>query len=304
MMVSRGRLLVAVVNFRSVRHTAALLGSLENEPVDQIVVLDNASGNGEWSGLVRLVERVPQAYAVRSPTNLGFGGGANEAVAHLAPSDSDYVWLLNPDIRVNPGAAGRLRDCLAAGGVDIASPLIVSGDAQDQVWFAGGEVDLRRGATDHPGYGGPVGNRSGVVSTGFVSGAAPMMTGRAWRMLGGYRDEFFLYWEDADLSLRARKMGLEIAVDFDSTVWHEEGGSGDGEGRSQAYYFYMQRNRARVMKEAGRSNWDLLSGRGGLETLRLLARSVREPESRAPKLRAGLRGLRAGLRWQPQHQHD
>jgi GT2 family glycosyltransferase len=221
----------------------------------------------------------------------------NVAVARLEPTDGDVIWILNPDTEVPSGTVAALRNALADGW-DVVSPQIITGGAEHPVvWFGGGDVDLRRGRTQHRRLGDPFAPAESLapVACSFITGAAPMFTARAWRELGGLREDLFLYWEDADMSLRATGRGLRMAVVPGAVVWHARGGSSDDGHHSSVYYFYMQRNRMLVLRESGVSRGRLLLGPGGIETLRWSLRPLTEPRGRGGKLLASAKGLVAGL---------
>lgn len=287
--------LVVVVNYNSSGYVADCIRSMDGEPVGRIVVVDNASRPQDREDLVRLLGADDRVTVVPSATNVGFAAGVNLGVRHLDPGDEDVVVVLNPDTRVADGALEALAHVLERGDFDVVSPVIYTGDEQPTVWFAGGRVDLRRGQTVHLGYG-----RAGLLERGnaevsFVTGAAPAMTGRTWRELGGFREDLFLYWEDADLSLRAAAQGRRLGVVGDAAIWHAEGGSAEGPGRGVAYYYYMQRNRIIVLRPVVGLR-RLLVGPGAWPVLRTTFRALQEPEGRWRKTSCSVIGLWDGIR--------
>src|SRR5438874_10891882 len=85
---------------------ASLRADLERRSSVEVVVLDNASGDGlaaaieEYSPGVRLIEQRRRA---------GFGANQNTIVRS---THSRYVFVLNPDTRVPPGTIDGLVDYL------------------------------------------------------------------------------------------------------------------------------------------------------------------------------------------------
>jgi len=107
-----------------------------------------------------------------------------------------------------------------------------------------------------------------------------------WRTLGGFDARYFLYWEDVDLSWRARRAGADLAVVKDVTVFHDVGGTQkhgqDGSAKSPVYVYYNCRNRlvfaAQHLGRLDRTRWLLTSPRYAWAVLqrggrRALARS-------------------------------
>ncbi|MBO9626638.1 MAG: glycosyltransferase family 2 protein [Microbacterium sp.] len=288
-----------IVAHRSSGTLAACLAALSAQ-TDSILVLENGSPADEVAAIRTLERGFPGVRFEYSAENAGFGGGVNAAVRLLAPADDDLLWIVNPDTIAAPGAADALSAAIRGGGADLISPLLTTGPSDARtIWYAGGDVDLRRGVVSHRQYGEPISAAPrGLIVCSFVTGAAPMLSTATWRRLGGFDESLFLYWEDVELSLRATAEGLRLAVAPEAVVWHAEGASTrrEGEGRSPAFYFYSQRNRAIVLARHRRRPGILL-GPAAAETARLLLRSfLREPRPRWRRFRASVRGLVAGLR--------
>lgn len=286
-------MLVAIVNYNSSGHVPALLSSLVHEPIDRVVVLDNGSPGSEWTRLSDAVGPFPRATAVRSEENLGFGAGANKAVALLAPLDDDVIWVLNPDTTVASNATTYLLQTLRRGDVDLVSPLLVTGQSgAPTVWFAGGRFNLATGRARHRLWGKPLPTSPSTHPSDILTGTATMFTFRAWAALAGFREDFFLYYEDTELSLRAHTLGLHMVVDERAVVWHAGGGSA---GRTKVYFHYMQRNRILLMRERGVRRRSILFGRAAPETYRLVAQAWRTGPHRSSKIAAAFRGIAAGM---------
>lgn len=121
------------------------------------------------------------------------------------------------------------------------------------------------------------------------------MTVETWNELGGFRPDLFMYWEDAEFSLRASAQGNRLGVVGSARVWHKVGGSQGGDGKSALYFYYMARNRLLVCRPDG-GRLGLLAVVGLRYTLRLLRSALRERDERWVKSMAVVRGSLAGLR--------
>lgn len=289
---------VVVVAFNSAADIEACLMSIRDTEADHVVVFDNASDSGQSSKTETICLLFENVTYMRSETNLGFGAGANRAAAVLSEKlqDNDFIWIVNPDTIVESSCLEGLRDAVRAGRFDIVSPRITTGEHGSglRVWYDGGQLDLQAIRTSHEDLGQTARPKSGESPCDFVTGAAIFMTLNTWRGLGGFSEEYFLYWEDADFSYRAVRAGLKLGVVSGSRVWHVVGGSGDRTGKSATYYYYMQRNRvlfARKLHIGGR----LLRGPGLVESVRLTLRPLRQQTRPFFKFWSGLRGLAAGM---------
>ncbi|TDS82631.1 glycosyltransferase family 2 protein [Nesterenkonia aurantiaca] len=289
-------LLAAIVNYRSSTYLEACLNSLAEAGVDRAAVVDNYSSDEERAEVRKVAERSQiTVTVVLSDSNPGFGAAVNRAVRALKALETDLIWIVNPDAVVTREAAVGLSSRILHGRVDVVSPLIVTGDpVTPSVWFGGGHIDTRAGRTIHLHLGDDPRTLSGLQDVTFVTGAAPMLMAKTFDALGGFREDLFLYWEDADLSRRATAADMRLAVDLDSIVWHAVGGSGDAEGRSAAYYRFMQRNRL-IVCSRWTSRWNLVIGMGSVETVKLLLRPLKERFGRFEKFQAGVAGLLDGF---------
>ncbi|QJC53862.1 glycosyltransferase [Paenibacillus albicereus] len=100
----RATVSVHIVTYNSVDDIEGCLACVraQSYPIQRIVVLDNASGDGTPELLGRIGEGLD---VVLSSENTGFAGGQNRA---LARSDADYALVLNPDVRLHPDYVRRL----------------------------------------------------------------------------------------------------------------------------------------------------------------------------------------------------
>jgi N-acetylglucosaminyl-diphospho-decaprenol L-rhamnosyltransferase len=293
-------LTLAVVNYNSARGVQQLLDSLAGI-IDRAVVVDNASSPEDQSALRHVCERHPWVKLRTSATNLGFGAGVNHAVEGLSLRPEERLWIVNPDVIPASEAHTHLLRALDESW-DVVSPVLLwEPRASPTVAFMGGEIDFARGATIHSHARRPLDESwSGVRTTEFMTGAAMMLTGEAWLRLGGFRTDYFLYWEDADMSMRAHQLGMRMGICLDARAWHPGNGSTAVQGRSEVYYRYMARNRELFLADwapAPVSNMKMRALREG-EFLRLLSRALRQRSAPLAKARAVLEGRVEGWRRQ------
>jgi N-acetylglucosaminyl-diphospho-decaprenol L-rhamnosyltransferase len=200
----------------------------------EIIVLDNASTDGspqaiaeEFGDLISLII---------SQDNLGFACGNNRAAGQ---GHGEFLLLLNPDTVVLEGAIDRLLmfarsrpDAGIWGGRTLFGNRLLNPAscwARQTLWSlfcqAIGLTSLfRRSSLFNPeGMGGW--DRSGIRSVDIVSGCFLLVRHDLWIRLGGFRQEFFMYGEEADLCLRARNFGARPMVSSAATIIHHGGAS-------------------------------------------------------------------------------
>ncbi|WP_406696195.1 glycosyltransferase family 2 protein [Singulisphaera sp. Ch08] len=219
-------ILVVIVNYRTADLVTDCLRSLEAEvdslPGIQVVVVDNASGDGSVDRLVAaIVENLWEGWASILPVerNGGFAAGNNAAIqpALEAAAPPDYVLLLNPDTVVHGGALRTLYDFM---------------EAKPEVGIAGSRLEdpdgtPQRSAFRFPSVLGEIENglRFGVVTkllhrwvvappvpevacrTDWVSGACLLVRREVFDAVGLLDADYFMYYEEVDFCKRAAQAG-------------------------------------------------------------------------------------------------
>jgi N-acetylglucosaminyl-diphospho-decaprenol L-rhamnosyltransferase len=206
-----------IVTFNSAeaiaRSLPALLGELS--PADEVIVVDNASTDGTADAVAALV---PIATVIRNDSNAGFAAAANRGAE---AASGDVIVFLNPDAIVQPGFREAILRPLSDGREWAAWQGLVTMDAGALVNTSGGVVHFTgvswAGAAGQPVSLAPTG--SGEIA--FASGACLAVPRARWREQGGFSPEFFMYCEDADLSLRLRLAGGRVGIEPRARVDHD-----------------------------------------------------------------------------------
>jgi GT2 family glycosyltransferase len=224
---------ILVVTYRCRDAARGCLASLRETVAvpHEVVVLDNASQDGTVE-MVR--EEFPDARLIASEENLGFAVGCNRAAEEAR---GKYVLLLNPDTVVHEGAVGALLDFARAHpehGLVGGRTLDPDGSVNPgSCWGAPSLWSLFCFATllssafkrtrlfDPESLG--AWQRDTVREVDIVTGCLLLAPRTLWQELGGFDARFFMYGEDADLSLRAAQLGYRPAITPDAVVTHEIG---------------------------------------------------------------------------------
>lgn len=309
----RRSVVVVVVSYFSSQMLVTMLSSLLPDPaVSKVIVVDNSENIDEYRNLVASTASFECVECFAAPYNGGFGYGINLGIdyANTILDSIDGFVFVNPDVVcVTPNLAGNLIE-FCQGSSDstpgvIASPVITfrtPGDLTERVWFAGGSVDLRSWAVHHVDYGSSarevLASRGSSLGTEYVSGACLAMLTATLRTIGRFDESLFMYWEDVEYALRAKRSGVGMIVVSSCIVRHEEGGTSASEGdvRSSLYYYYMARNRVILSTRYGGSFF--FSLRWWVDSLKSVVRPYRHEEvGQCAKTRAAMRGFRSGILW-------
>ena len=240
------RVLVVIVNFRTPGLAIDCLRSLEGEvgrlEGASVVVVDNASGDGSVERIgAAIAERGWSAWARLMPlaTNEGFSAGNNAAIAPALassrPPPPDYVLILNPDTVVLPGAL---------------EALVTFMQGHPEVGIAGSRLEDPDGTQQHSRFRFhsvwselDSGLRLGLVTrllhkhvvaidlvdadraSDWVAGASMMVRRQVFEDIGLFDTGYFLYFEEADFCLNARRAGWLCWYVNASRVMHYAGQS-------------------------------------------------------------------------------
>jgi hypothetical protein len=187
--------------------------------------------------------------------NIGFGRAHN---AGFAASQGDVVLFLNPDTTILPGALQALLDVFEDQQVGIAGPLLVDaagrvepdcfGACKTPLSIIKGKLFPRKKQLFKQ-----EGKR---FEADWVSGGAMLVRRDIFEKIGGFDENFFMYFEDVDFCLRAKKQGVLVAVNPEARIFHESGKSFASEREKKTHYYASQDHYAR--KHFGRSGAGLV----------------------------------------------
>ena len=236
---------VVILNYGHPGDTFGCLDSLEqSDDLDlDIVVVDNGPESDQHDRLRAGVGQ--RAEVIAAGDNLGYGGGNNVGITRLLGRGVEFVWLLNPDTRVEPSTLTRLlrlMDKRPRCGV-VGPRLMLPGDPPT-IWYDGGEVNMRRfGATRHVARGKVEAEveEPRPRKTEYVTGAALLTRAATLREAGLLPERYFLYFEETDWCIRARSLGWICIVQSRARMTHLKR---SGTGLPEPYHvYYTTRNR-------------------------------------------------------------
>jgi len=236
--------LVVIVNYRTPDLTLACLRSLAQEvpslPDGQVVVVDNASGDGSVEAIGGAIAQEGwSAWATVLPStyNGGYAYGNNFAIrpALQQPNPPDYVLLLNSDAQVFPGALRSLTDFLDAHPqVGIAGSAMINPDGSEwstafrfPSFFSEVEQGFRLGVVSKLLSKWVVAQQMGQEPQpiDWLPGASMMIRRQVFESIGLMDEGYFLYYEETDFCLQAKRAGWPCWYVPDSKVMHIAGQS-------------------------------------------------------------------------------
>lgn len=214
---------ILIVTYHSAETITACVQSLLDDPVTlkkEIIVVDNASRDGSVVLLEGLAESHPELVLICNTHNKGFAAGNNQA---LKKSSGKHVLILNPDTIVHPGAIQGLWDALEGNdAIAMTAPRMQYPDGR-----------LQKTCRRFPTHGDVIYNSLGLAQLWPSSktfnawkmgdfdhqsarqvdqpaGAGMLVRGSVLRELGGFDENFPMFFNDVDLCKRIKDRGYEI----------------------------------------------------------------------------------------------
>ncbi len=211
---------VVIVNFNGMHWLERLLASLaaQTYPSFETILVDNAStdGSGEW-----VARHFAEVKIVSSATNVGFAAGINLGIG---AARGQAIATLNTDTVVEPDYLEQLAAPLQDRKVGACAPLMLELERPGIVDAAGIEID-RFGFAWNRGMGQPA-ERFAVSGPVYGACAGAALYRRTMLdALGGFDDDYFGFYEDADLAWRAHNAGWQTVFVPSARVYHAHGAS-------------------------------------------------------------------------------
>jgi N-acetylglucosaminyl-diphospho-decaprenol L-rhamnosyltransferase len=230
-----------IVSYNTREHTLRCLRDVltrQPESVDvDVVVVDNASHDGSSDAIAA---EFPSVRLVRLEENVGWGRAVNRVAGDC---ESPYLLLLNPDTRPVGDVVGQLIGfarsrpghgiytgrTLTVDGVDDGHASLGLPTLWGFVCFATGlSAVLKRQPWANP-EGLPGYDRRSVREVPAVSGCLMLVERTLFHALEGFDPRYFLYSEDVDFSLRARRLGARPIAFPGASIVHIGGASSTSE---------------------------------------------------------------------------
>jgi GT2 family glycosyltransferase len=284
------RVVAVILNWNGRDKTRACVESLlkSTAPCD-VLVVDNGSTECAPQDLVAGLD----AKLLVNHENEHFARGMNRGLDAALDAKADFVWALNNDVVVEPGALAALLAAMASDpACAIAAPLVVDGRT-GRLSNAGGRLSLARARTWHlhEGIDAPPG--AAPYPADYVEGSAPLLRADDLRAQAGFDPAYVAYWEDVDWCLTARSRGRRALVVPGARVLHDVSGSS---GVHSAYALYHRaRNRYRCVRKHGTLAQRVAAPVATLAELPLDCYHLRRASGGWAAPRAWLRGTMHGL---------
>jgi GT2 family glycosyltransferase len=188
---------------------------------------------------------LPAAIVERMEHNTGYAAACNAGVRVAVQRGATHVLVMNNDAVLAPDALDVLAKADLEYPGSVLAPLIVYADAPGEVWSAGGYLEPPCVRNHHVGLGEPVHAHRSAREVEWATGCALFFSKETFERVGPFDEAFFLYLEDVDWCLRARRAGISTWLIPDAVVLHEVSRT-TGALPSEAVRYYAYRNHFRL----------------------------------------------------------
>lgn len=197
----------------------------------KVIVVDNNSldNTPQFIG-----ENFPEVELIVPGKNLGFAAGVNLGAKHAA---AEFVLLLNPDTEIRNHAVDEIVEFARkhpGHGLYGGRTLQPDGSlepsscwGEPSLWsmamfaFGFSTIFPKNRLFDPESLGGW--KRDSIREVGVITGCFLLVPKSVWDQLGGMDERYFMYGEDVDFAMRARKLGFRPLICPSAVLVHEVG---------------------------------------------------------------------------------
>ena len=246
------KVFIIVLNYNGGKFTKNCLLSLKDINYSNcfILVVDNGSSDNSLNIIENVVEKefyqgsknIP-VKIIENKKNLGFAGGNNRGIEYALKNGADYILLLNNDtICQDKDFLNKMIEAGEKNGrIGIVGPRIYFNDGK--IWFAGGKINFLKTKAWHIGYGESKNSflESGLAKeVDYITGCCLLIKKEVVNKIGLMPEDYFLYYEDVQWCINARKSGYKCV--YVPYAWIYHNASSTAKEFSPPYIYYHTRN--------------------------------------------------------------
>lgn len=207
------KIFIVILHYGKIETTKECIDSLKNEkyPYELIVVNNTAQklSNKDF---------IKKCIVINNYENRGFAGGVNVGIQKALGQKADAILLLNNDTLIIREFLGILVETLYSDtNIGIVGPAIKFWKKRKMLFDVGGYINWF-GRTNHN----EITTLKNILSheVTYLTGAAILIKKTVFQKVGSFDENYFLYYEDVDFCLRAKKTGFKIVINPQVFVSH------------------------------------------------------------------------------------
>lgn len=237
---------IIILNYNGIKDTLELLDNIVKLDYSnyKIIVIDNASSDGSNLEL----KKITNIDLIENNKNLGFVGGNNIGIKFALKQKADYILLLNNDTIVESDFLAKLVNAMESdSGIGLTGGKIMNYNDRQKIWSAGGGIKKWSKKTFQYGEGKiDDGSYDEPKEVDFLSGCCLLIRREVIEKIGLLDDDYFMYYEDVDYCLKAKRAGFKVFYVPQSVIWHKVANSSSRSFRDfyrmRNYIYYLKKN--------------------------------------------------------------
>lgn len=247
---------VVVVHYGDWRLTHKCITSLKRYSKSTIPIFI-VTPNYQQRQISTIAQKYSSVFVIPLKGNLGFAGSSNAGIKTALANQNESVILLNNDTYINSDIVTGMQECIKKNDrIGLISPKIYFAPGKEYytkeykrkqrgrvIWYAGGKIDWANIYPFHRGVDEvDIGQYNRLSDTDFATGCCVCITKKLIDTIGFFDPKYFLYFEDVDLSIRAKRANFKVIYNPQVAIWHFNASSTENPG-SNLHVYYQTRNR-------------------------------------------------------------
>ena len=210
--LNKGTVCAVVVTYNRRELLRSCLQALlaQTRPLDEIIVVDNAATDGTDH---MIFTEFPEVTYLRLPENTGGAKGFHEGMKLAYEKGYAWIWIMDDDSKA---ALDCLEHLFARNAqANVLTPVQIDSIGRrygQGLWRGRYVVSAQLKDVD------------GIIRVELFSFVGPLISRMVVEMVGFPRDDFFIYADDYEYSLRIRSIGLKCIAVLDAVIYHDLGG--------------------------------------------------------------------------------
>lgn len=188
----------------------------------KVYMVDNASSDRTREIAEKYSSKI-DVHVLENPENVGIAIANNQGVSAAINAGAEWILLINNDTTVPPATLAGLLETAQEEDLKILSPTIEGTDPAHSIWYAGGTISPYAGMkVRHSKFGSPVASApKGLRQTPYASACCLLVHANVFTLIGGMDEDYFVYFDDVDFSIRARAAGITYWTTGEYTIVHK-----------------------------------------------------------------------------------
>lgn len=209
-----------------------------------VLIIDNASCNADQQ---KLKEQIPIGNLIFNNANLGYAAANNIGIKKALQEEADYIWILNPDIRIEENTLKGMVKAIEKWPQTAASGVrILKRENPDYIFSDGEKLNINEGCkTSHKNHNYLKKECLAEVSydIDYIDGSCVLLSVAGIKELGYLPEEYFLYFEETDWCFNAKRRGWKLVVNTTVNAYNHTSKKG------KVFNYYYNRNKLLFCKK-------------------------------------------------------